>query len=420
MMKRTLYIFALCIFLPTICSNAPAKTVKPDIIVAKDGSGDFKSLQAAIDSVPKGNRERKIIFIKNGTYNEHILIETSFLTLTGQNRKKTRIEWEINDERLAPEQHKDGKGIASLNLQDCNDIVIENLTIDNPANLGKKPFTVSSKGKGTRIVIQNADILGLGGDTLSLWSRGMYYHRNIYVTGTYHFVGPRGTCYMSDSVIKELSSVSNALFNEGMDDEREKFVLRRCKFISKEKFGLGSFFRDTAWYFVDCRFPNTLDANGIFIKAAKDYKFKWPTDRIYFAGCKGPDYPYLKDNIAKSAAKTAATVTAEWTFRGQWNPESTAAPYITGVSQAGDIVNVKFSESVTVKGNPVLKLADGKTADYFSGSGTDSLAFKAPTSSAPKTLELRGGTILASTASAQTRCIKDLLKVDKQRHLRIK
>jgi pectinesterase len=412
-MKRILCISALCIFVLTISSNCFAKSLKPDIIVAKDGSGDFKTLQAAIDSIPKGNKERKVIYIKNGTYIEHILIENSFLTFVGQDRKKTRIQWVINDPRLAPEQHKDGKGVATLNMKDCNDIIIENLTIDNPANMGKKPFTVSSTGKGTRIVIQNADILGLGGDTLSLWTRGMYYHRNLYVTGTYHFVGPRGTCYISDSTLKVLSKVSNALFNEGMDDEREKFVLRNCTLISKEHFGLGSFFRDTAWYFIDCKFPDTLDPNGsIFIKAADGYKFKWPTNRIYFSGCKGPDYPWLKDNIAKSPAKTASAVTALWTFRGQWDPENTTAPGITGVSRAGEIVNVKFSEAVTVKGKPALKLADGKTAAYISGSGTDSLAFKAPTAAAPKTLETKGGMILASAASAQPRCIKDSLKVE--------
>jgi pectinesterase len=415
-MKRTLYTFAICLLVSTnsFASSNPADSVQSDIIVAKDGSGDFNSLQAAIDSIPKGNRERKVIFIKNGTYKEHIRVETSFLTFLGEDRKKTRIEWEINDERLAPEQHKDGKGIASFNLQDCNDIVIDNLTIDNPANLGKKPFTVSGKGTGTRIVIQNADIIGNGGDTLSLWTRGMYYHRNLYVSGTYHFVGPRGTCYMADSTLEVLSTVTNALFNEGMDDEREKFVLHRCQIVSKVPFGLGSFFRDTAWYFVDCQFPDTLDPNGQIFLAPKDHKFKWPMDRIYFANCKGPDYPWLKDNIAKSAAKTAETVTAKWTFWGQWDPESTDAPYITGILRDGEIVSVKFSESVTVKGKVVLKLADGKSASYLSGSGTDTLAFKAPTSAAPETLDCNSGMILASAASARTRCITDSLKINKQ------
>jgi pectinesterase len=416
-MNRALTTIALCLIVSMFpiggCMNNPASTmlmpsVKPDITVAQDGSGDFKSLQAAIDSIPKDNRERKVIFIRNGFYNEHIRIENSFLTLLGEDRKKTRIVWEINDERLRPDQHKDGKGIASLNLHDCNDIIIENLTIDNPASLGLKPFTVFSDGTGTRIVIQNADIIGHGGDTFSLWSRGMYYHRNLYICGTYHFVGPRGTCYMSDSVLEVLSKVSNALFNEGMNDEREKFVLHRCTLISKQQFGLGSWFRDGAWYFIDCQFPDTLMADGsIFLKASADYKFKWPTDRIYFAGCKGPDYPWLKDNIEKSPAKTARAVTAAWTFYGQWDPESTVAPAATSVMANDASITVTFPEAVTVKGRPSVILADGTAAYYSSGSGTACLVFAVPSGKRAtwKCLDLWGGAILASQASAQPRFV---------------
>lgn len=382
----------------------------PDITVALDGSGNFTNLQAAIDSVSRSNTERRVIFIKNGNYVEHIRIETSFLTFLGEDRKKTRIVWEINDERLRPDQHKDGKGIASLNLHNASDIVFDNLTIENPANLGLKPFTVSSSGTGTRIVIQNADIIGLGGDTLSLWSKGMYYHRNIYVSGTYHFVGPRGTCYMADSIIEVLSKVKNALFNEGMDDEREKFVLRNCKFVSKEPFGLGSWFRDGAWYFIDCQFPDTLLADGsIFLAATRDYKFKWSTNRIYYAGCRGPDYPWLKDNLAQSPAKTATAITAAWTFYGQWDPESTAAPAVTSVSAHDTNLTVTLPESVTVRGKPAVILADGTAAGYKSGSGTTNLVFTLPASStaAVKSFDLFKGAILASQASAKPRLVTE-------------
>jgi hypothetical protein len=61
----------------------------------------------------------------------------------------------------------------------------------------------------------------------------------------------------------------------------------------------------------------------------------------------------------------------------------------------------------------VLKLADGKTAAYISGSGTETLAFKAPTAADVKTLETKGGMILASAASAKPRCIADSLKIEK-------
>lgn len=415
---------ASALVLGTIAAQTPApisSDIKPDVIVAQDGSGDFQTVQAAIDSIPQGNTERRVIFIRHGTYNEHIRLENSFLTFLGEDRLKTRLVWEINDPRNDPQANADRKGIASFNLHNASDIVIDNLTIDNPAKLGLKPFTVFSTGQGTRIVIQNAEILGLGGDTLSLWTRGMYYHRNIHVTGTYHFVGPRGTCYMADSLIECLGLVTNALFNEGMQDERQKFVLQRCKLVSKVPFGLGSNFRDAAWYFIDCEFPDTLRPEGkIFVAQSNPQRpqpvsamFKWDTDRVYFANAKGPDHPWLKDNIAESPAKNASAVTAAWTFYGEWDPESAVPPTIAGISRAGDILSIAFSESMTVKGTPKITLADAKTADYLSGSGTRTLTFKAGTAAAPVTLHLNGGAIIASAASAQLRRMADSLPLNK-------
>jgi pectinesterase len=398
---------------------AVAAELKPDIVVAQDGTGDFRELQAAVDSVPAGNTERKVIFIKNGTYKEHIRIANSCLTLRGEDRHKTRIVWEINDPRNEPTGNADRKGTASFNLSNADDLVIENLTIDNPAKLGGKPIVVYSTGRGTRIVIQDAEITGLGGDTLSLWTRGMYYHRNIHVTGTYHFVGPRGTCYMSDSLIECLGSVNNVLFNEGMEDERQKFVLQRCKIVSKVPIGLGSNFRDAAWYFVDCEFPDTLKPTGsIFIAQSNPAKpqpvsamFKWATDRVYFANAKGPDYPWLKDNIDRSPAKKASAVNAAWTFFGEWDPESTSAPAVAGVEQSADGVVVRFSEPVTVKGNPAIKFGDGTAGEYRSGSGSETLKFAGNAATGKWSLELRGGMILASRASAQPRFVPDLLEL---------
>lgn len=398
-----------------------APPIRPDIVVARDGSGAFSSVQSAVDSVPRDNHERIIIFIKKGTYQEHLRIDRSFVTLLGEDRLGTRLVWEINDPRKDSNGNADRKGIASFNLHNASDVVIENLTIDNPASLGLKPITVFSTGEGTRVVIQNAEILGLGGDTLSLWTRGMYYHRNLHVTGTYHFVGPRGTCYLADSLIEVLGPVSNALFNEGMQDERQKFVLHRCQLVSKVPFGLGSNFRDAAWYFVDCGFPDTLRADGkIFVAQSNPQRpqpvsemFKWGTERVYFAGSKGPDYPWLKDNIANSPARTAATISAAWTFFGQWDPESTRPPAITEIKPGGGSVRLGFAESVTVKGHPSLILGDSSTAEYESGSGSNTLVFKARTSAAPTKLNLNGGAILASGASAQLRVVPESVSLQK-------
>lgn len=391
-----------------------------DLIVAADGSGDFTSLQAAIDSVPRDNLQRVVILLRAGTYREHIRLDRSFVTLRGEDRHRTRILWEAHDPRHDPGANADGRGIATLNLVNASDVVLDQLTIENPSDRGGKPFVVFSSGTGTRVVIQNADILGLGGDTLSLWTRGLYYHRNLRVTGTYHFVGPRGTCYLSDSVLECLAPVNNALFNEGTTDERQKFVLQRCTLVSRVPFGLGSHFRDAAWYFIDCRFPATLREDGRIFIAQSDVRnpqpvermFRWATDRVYFSGGQGPGYPWLRDNLERSEARSAAEITAAWTFGGAWDPEDTAPPQLVGVARQEGGITLKFAEPVTVKGRPIVAGADGREATYVQGSGQTELIFRGAGFAGPGQVRLNGGAILASRASAQPRLVPAGLPVE--------
>ena len=390
----------------------------PDLVVAADGSGDFTSVQAAFESIPRDNAQRVVIFLRNGTYREHLRLDRSFVTLVGEDRFKTRVVYEVNDRRYDPAANADGRGIATFNLLNASDVVIDHLTIENPAAKGGKPFAVFSSGTGTRVVIQNAEILGLGGDTLSLWTRGLYYHRNLHVTGTYHFVGPRGTCYLADSVLEVLGSVTNALFNEGTVDERQKFVLQRCTLTSKVPFGLGSNFRDAAWYFIDCTFPATLRADGKIFIAQSDVNkpqpvekmFKWATDRVYFSGARGPEYPWLRDNLEKSEAKSAAEINSAWTFSGQWDPEGAQPPRVSQVVRVDERITVTFAEPVTVKGRPVVVDQAGNEAVYQAGSGTAALVFRAAArapGSASIRFKLAGAAIVASSASARPRVVPE-------------
>jgi pectin methylesterase-like acyl-CoA thioesterase len=71
------------------------------------------------------NRDRVVVFIKNGTYHEEIRADASFVTLRGQSRKGTRIELpQLKDDFVA---HSDDLGWAVINLNRANDFVLENL-----------------------------------------------------------------------------------------------------------------------------------------------------------------------------------------------------------------------------------------------------------------------------------------------------
>jgi pectinesterase len=86
----TLVTSAVLLALPTPRSDPGNR------VVSVDGSREFKTIQAAIDSIPPENSERVIIDIKNGTYKERVRIRNSFITLRGQDRKRTRIVAEVD------------------------------------------------------------------------------------------------------------------------------------------------------------------------------------------------------------------------------------------------------------------------------------------------------------------------------------
>ena len=70
-----------------------------DAVVAQDGTGNYKTVQEAIDAAPTGRIAPWLIFVKNGTYEELVTIPESkpFIHLIGQDKEKTVICYWINN-----------------------------------------------------------------------------------------------------------------------------------------------------------------------------------------------------------------------------------------------------------------------------------------------------------------------------------
>ena len=67
-------------------------------IVSIDGSGHFRTIQAAINAVPDGQTKPWLILLKNGSYKEQVVIPESkpYIHLIGQDREKTIIHLNLN------------------------------------------------------------------------------------------------------------------------------------------------------------------------------------------------------------------------------------------------------------------------------------------------------------------------------------
>ena len=109
------------------------------ITVAKDGSGDFDSIQAAVDAVSRTlGRPAEQIFIRAGEYREKVIVDRNDLQLTGEDPECTVICWN----GCAKDRYADGteKGtfLSSTLMITGNNVTTENLTIRNDAGDGRR------------------------------------------------------------------------------------------------------------------------------------------------------------------------------------------------------------------------------------------------------------------------------------------
>jgi pectinesterase len=421
-----LCIVLLALLLPALlvpsCSKFAGNLPKPDMVVAADGTGDFKTIQAAIASIPAINRERVVVFVKNGTYREKIRVDASFLTLRGESRKGTRIEFsQVKDDFIA---HPDDLGWAVINLNHADDFVLEKVTVENTAsNMLAHAFTIY--GTGDRTVIVDCNVLSHGGDTVSLGpgEPGRYYHARCNFSGSVDFVCPHGWCYVTDCSFYAYKKTA-AVWHDGSFDPDMKFVLRNCRFDGATGFILGRHHVDAQFYFLDCKFSAKIRDKPIQrviypVKSgpATEADIRHNADlnkqnnwgeRSYFYNCQrdGGDFDWFANNLSSaSGSPKPKEITAAWTFGWKWNPEKQSGPTIQQLRVMRGQIAVVFSEPVTVKGKPRLRMRASGVRDYLSGSGTDTLLFGQPSDSNDqvRTVDLNGGTIIACEASATLR-----------------
>ena len=118
----------------------PVQSVPNKIIVAADGSGDYKTIQAAINSLPDSSATPRTIFIKKGTYSEKLFIEKHNIIFEGEDKAKTTITQDIARDEWRCD-HPDDWGVATMNVNG-NDITLKNLTIANDYGFNVKESKV--------------------------------------------------------------------------------------------------------------------------------------------------------------------------------------------------------------------------------------------------------------------------------------
>jgi pectinesterase len=167
----------------------------PNAVVAADGSGQYRTVQSAIDAVPSTSGFRWVIFIKPGSYREvlHVPRGKAPLAIVGEDPSRTTITYD----RKASDPGADGAPIGTFRsatmFVEGDDVVVANLTIENGA--GPAGQAVALRVDGDRVVIRNSRILGWQ-DTLLL-NRGRQFIEDTYIAGHVDFVFGAATAFFS-------------------------------------------------------------------------------------------------------------------------------------------------------------------------------------------------------------------------------
>lgn len=232
------YIITFCFTICSLLLSAQTLDNKTALTVAQDGSGDFKTIQEAVNNVKDNSEKRVVITIKPGVYVEKLVIPATktFITLKGLDRNKTVISF--NDYSGKPLRELDASGKKEFGtstsysfLIQGNDCTLENLTVENTA--GRVGQAVALHIKSDRVIVKNCNILG-NQDTLFL-SEGntRTYFENCFINGTTDFIFGAATAYFYKCSIESLANsyITAASTPQG---QSYGFIFTDCKLAAKD------------------------------------------------------------------------------------------------------------------------------------------------------------------------------------------
>ncbi|KGN49865.1 probable pectinesterase/pectinesterase inhibitor 61 [Cucumis sativus] len=210
---------------------APLSTIQADIVVAKDGSGKFKTVAEAIEAAPSSSGRRIIIYIKAGKYEEENL---------KVGRKKTNLMFV-----------GDGKGITVISggksvydkvttfrtatfAGSGTNIILRDMTFENTAGPSKHQ-AVALRLSADHAVVYHCNIIGYQ-DTLYVHSNRQFF-RECDIYGTIDFIfGNAVVVFQSCNIYarKPMAGQKNTITAQDRKDPNQNtgISIHACKIVA--------------------------------------------------------------------------------------------------------------------------------------------------------------------------------------------
>ena len=281
-----------------LTASAANKYDNPDtLVVARDGTGEFRNVDDAIEVCRAFMDYHKVIYVKKGVYKEKLIIP-SWLTnieICGEDRDNTVITWD-DHANVKTQERPNGMGTFrtyTLKIEGSH-ITLKNITVENnSARLGQ---AVALHTEGDCLTFVNCRFLGHQDTVYTGVAGSRQLFHNCYIEGTTDFIFGPGTAWFENCEIRSKAD-SYITAASTPADQPYGYVFHNCRLTADPnvtKVYLGRPWRDYGYtLFMECELGSHIRPEGWH---------HWQKEREQTAR-------YLEYNNSGAGAETKARVT---------------------------------------------------------------------------------------------------------------
>lgn len=239
-LKYTFFAFALTFLV------SPIHTFASDyqFVVAADNTGDFRTVQGAINAVPDFRKNETVIFIKKGTYKEKLVLAGSKANVVfiGEDRESTVLTFDD----FASKKNRFGEEIGTTGSTSFfvfgDGFRAENITFANSS--GPVGQAVAVRIEGDQVAFINCHFSGFQDTLYPHGEKSRQYYRECIIEGTVDFIFGWSTAVFDRCTIvcKNHGFVTAPSTNEGT---AFGFVFLDCRITGSAS--EGSFYLGRPW-----------------------------------------------------------------------------------------------------------------------------------------------------------------------------
>ncbi|KAK8931415.1 Pectinesterase 4 [Platanthera zijinensis] len=204
-------------------------SARPNAVVAKDGSGQFKSINAALNAMPETYRGRYVIYVKAGVYSEQVNVDKqkTNLLIYGDGPRKTIVTGRLNN--------AEGVGTyrtATFAVQ-APGFIARSIGFANTAG-PQGHQAVALRLNADAAIIYNCRIDGFQDSFYT--QTGRHFVRNSVISGTVDFIFGDSQVVIQNSLIilrRPMDNQENTVTAQGKDSPTELagIVLQNCRIV---------------------------------------------------------------------------------------------------------------------------------------------------------------------------------------------